>query len=284
MDGREAGPRPVRPVWTAGQVARELRIAEATLRSWHRRYGVAPRPPAPGQYRRYSEEDVARLRRMRDLISQGVLPSEAARTVAVTHAAAPEEVLPEVLAAARQLDSPRCRTLLRAALDQLGVVRFWDDVCRPALRVVDADQRVDPDCVDSEHTLSWAVAATLHQVEAGRGAPAVLLACADGEQHSLPLEALAAALAERGTPVRMLGAAVPGPTLVRAAATVRPGAVVLWAQREEAARAETVLALRDLPLCPIVAGPGWPPPVTGVQRVTSLAAAVALLSQLVGTG
>ena len=72
---------PGRSAWTAGQVARHLGIAESTLRSWHRRYGIGPQGSRPGRYRRYSEEDVARLRRMLDLIGLGLLASEAARTV-----------------------------------------------------------------------------------------------------------------------------------------------------------------------------------------------------------
>ena len=59
--------------WTAGQVAKHLGIAESTLRSWHRRYGIGPQGAEPGRYRRYGEEDVARLRRMLDLIGLGML-------------------------------------------------------------------------------------------------------------------------------------------------------------------------------------------------------------------
>lgn len=280
MDGREVAPHPARTVWTAGQVAKELSIADATLRSWHRRYGVGPQPARPGQYRRYTAEDIARLRRMRDLIAAGVLPSDAARTVEPfpAMADAPEQVLDAVLTAARQLDSSRCLALLCDAFTRLGVAAGWDRICRPALLAVDADQ--GDGCVDSEHALSWAVTAALHRVDRpSSSTPAVLLACVDTEQHTLPLEALAAALAEQGTPVRMLGAAVPTATLVHAVETTRPAVVVLWAQREEAAHADTVVALRGFPLFPVVAGPGWPRrPVAGAELVTSLAAAVSLVA------
>ena len=53
--------------------------------------------------------------------------------------------------------------------------------------------------------------------------PAILLACADEEQHSLPLEALAAALAETGVPSRLLGARVPPDALARRGRADRPG-------------------------------------------------------------
>ena len=69
------------PPWTAGQVARQLGIAESTLRAWHRRYGIGPHGSEPGRYRHYAEADVARLRRMLELIKLGMLASDAARAV-----------------------------------------------------------------------------------------------------------------------------------------------------------------------------------------------------------
>ena len=79
---RPGGPPPPGPAaWTAGQVARYLGISESTLRTWHRRYGLSPLDAEPGRYRRYQPGDVARLRRMVDLIGDGMLASEAAREV-----------------------------------------------------------------------------------------------------------------------------------------------------------------------------------------------------------
>jgi MerR family transcriptional regulator, light-induced transcriptional regulator len=273
-----------RPAWTAGQVARRLRIAESTLRSWHRRYGVGPHASRPGSYRRYTVADVARLQRMRDLIDTGMLPSEAAFTISEPAGPPFEDALAEVLAAARELDSGRCLAALAHSLATRGVVEAWERLCRPALLAVEADQRADSadHAVDHEHVLSWSIAAALHRVERpatnGSG-PLALLACTEAEQHSLPLEALGAALAERRVAVRMLGAAVPTATLVRAAATTRPAAVVLWSQNPATARVEAVRALGAFPLRRVTAGPGWPRRrLSGTERVTSLAAAIAVLT------
>ena len=74
-------PPPGPAAWTAGQVARYLGISESTLRTWHRRYGLSPHDAEPGHYRRYQADDIARLRRMVDLIGNGMLASEAARAV-----------------------------------------------------------------------------------------------------------------------------------------------------------------------------------------------------------
>lgn len=287
MSGSTDGPSDARPAvtWTAGEVAAELGIPMPTLRAWHRRYGVAPLPARPGAYRRYTDADVARLRRMHELVRSGTLPSDAARIVAgATTVSAPDELLVDVLVAARELDSARCAQLLTQAVTALGVVAAWEQLCRPALSLVDVEQRTTgpESCVDAEHVLSWSVTAAFHRVGAGRGVAsgaAVLLSCTDDERHTLALEALAAALAERRIPVRMLGAAVPPATLVHAVTTSRPAAVVLWAQRQQTAGAEALRPLRRLPVRRVVAGPGWPQrPLAGAEAVRSLPAAVHLLT------
>ncbi|MFC7616308.1 MerR family transcriptional regulator [Actinokineospora soli] len=244
-------------VLTAGEVAKRLRIAESTLRAWHRRYGLGPDAPEPGGHRRYGSDDLARLRRMRDLIATGVPPSSAAASVRDT---VPDlaATVAAVVAAARGLDALDCADHLGRAVAAWGVVDTWERVCRPALVAVDDDQRDDPDCVACEHALSWAVSAALHRVPRPVGAPATtLLACGDDEQHVLPLEALAAALAERDVAVRMLGAAVPKQALIRAVASTGVTAALLWAQAPATARAESVRALVRRGVRTLVAGPGW---------------------------
>ncbi|MCT2587764.1 MerR family transcriptional regulator [Actinophytocola gossypii] len=249
---------------TAGQVARSLGVAETTLRSWHRRYGVPPHADRPGGYRRYTREDIVRLERMRDLIRSGVLASDAARIAAVQPAepglgAARDRLLE----ASRSLDSRTCQAVLTEAVGTYGIVPVWDTVCRPALVEVEHEQRADPapaTCVPREHVLSWAIAAALHHVPPAvpeEARPTVLLACVEDEQHTLPLEALAAALTERHVPVRMLGAGLPTAGLVAAARTLSPAAVVLWAHRPDTAQVDALRRLRRLPPRVLTAGPGW---------------------------
>ena len=275
---------PGESAWTAGQVARHLGIAESTLRSWHRRYGIGPQGSEPGRYRRYGEEDVARLRRMLDLIGLGMLASEAARTV---QARDPEPVpaerdVADLVGAARLSDTERCRIVLDSVLSRRSVIDAWDEVCRPALIAVDADQRIDPDCMDIEHALSWAVLGALDRLPrppVSPDAPLVLLACVEAEHHTLPLAALSIALAGHRIPTRMLGAATPTPSLVRAVRVTVPGAVVVWAQRLDTAGPEVVRALRPYSARLHTAGPGWPvQPPPGVRHLGSLREAVDTLA------
>ncbi|MFL6120879.1 MerR family transcriptional regulator [Actinophytocola sp.] len=274
-------------VYTAGQVARALGVPEPTLRSWHRRYGVGPRAPRPGGYRRYTAEDIVRLENMRDLIRSGMLASDAARRVdGEVPTAALDEVRERLAAASHRLDSPACRAIVLEAVRTFGVVPVWERLCRPAMHDVEAEQAAragDEACVPREHVISWAVAAALHQVAplAPDGRPAVMLACADGEQHSLPLEALAAALAERHVPVRMLGAAVPLAGLVDAVRATSPRVVVLWSQRADTANPEALRRLRRFPSRLMTAGPGWPARRRGsAEHLDNLTDALATLTTL----
>ena len=49
------------------------------MRSWERRYGLAPSLHTAGGHRRYGPVDLARLEVMHRLVQQGVPPAEAAR-------------------------------------------------------------------------------------------------------------------------------------------------------------------------------------------------------------
>jgi DNA-binding transcriptional MerR regulator len=275
---------PSGPTWTAGQVAKQLGISESTLRTWHRRYGLDPHDAEPGHYRRYREEDVARLRRMLELVNAGALASEAARTVQHGESASvpPARDVADLVAAARELDTERCGFLLDGLFTRRGVVDAWELVCCPALAAVDGGHGGDPVQVAVEHGLSWALLGALHRLPRPPAAPAadmILLACTEGEQHTLPLAALSAALAEYRVPSRMLGAATPALSLERAVLETRPGTVVLWAQREETASPGALRALSRYPVRRIVAGPGWGTrPAGGAGRVTTLRGALALLA------
>ena len=149
--------------------------------------------------------------------------------------------------------------------------------------------------VEVEHLLSWHVSTTLRRCAppvGGRSealaAGPVLLACVPGEQHTLPIEALNAALVERGLPTRMFGAAVPAEALTAAVQRLGPMVVVLWAQARSTASLPLARHLADVrwgvqgarrrPLV-LLGGPGWAGPVVrDLLRPTSLRDALAILA------
>ncbi|MFJ1755458.1 MerR family transcriptional regulator [Kitasatospora sp. NPDC088134] len=197
--------------------------------------------------------------------------------------------------AALRLDGPEVAGILRAALEALGPVRAWTEVMMPALRAAGRKWAVDGEqYVEVEHLLSWHVSAALRSAAiapaAYREGPPALLAALPGEQHTLPLEAVAAAMAARGLPYRMLGAAVPPRALVDAVERLGPSAVLLWSQSRETADPRLAHRIggtewgpagsRTSPLL-ITAGPGWSRPalLPGAARPASLEAALALLDR-----
>jgi hypothetical protein len=165
--------------------------------------------------------------------------------------------------AALALDEQRISETIRAALVRDGSVRTWQELLVPVLSGLGNRFEHTGTCVEAEHLLSVAVIAEFSRRTAdlpGRVQHrAVLLASAEDEQHSLPLHALAAALAERGIDSRVLGPDLPYFALAAAVRRTGPGVVFLWSQ---AAATGDPAMLPDLfPRRPgarlILGGPGW---------------------------
>ncbi|MFF5311547.1 MerR family transcriptional regulator [Streptomyces massasporeus] len=198
--------------------------------------------------------------------------------------------------AALRLDAAALDELLEAVIVEHGLVAAWTEVIMPTLQAVGRKWESSGErYVEVEHFLSWHVSGALRRgappSAADRPGATIVLACVPGENHTLPLEVLAAALAERGLPVRMFGGALPVESLVTAVRRTGPAAVGLWAQsRTTASRplAQHVAAMewgvRGARRKPVVLtiGPGWSGrTVTGLPRPTGLAEAVAVLESVV---
>ncbi|KIA61307.1 MerR family transcriptional regulator [Nocardia vulneris] len=271
--------------YTVGQAARMVGIPVATLRSWTQRYGLGPSLHRPGRHRHYSQTDLAVITRMVGLVRAGASPGNAARAARAVSVPVPAlgDTAP-VLAAAERLDPTELLAAIIGHFVGYGVVATWNRLCRPAFAEIERRQADGDRLIDVEHMLSWAVATSLHRVvpllRPVAGVPVVVLACVAGETHSLPLEVLRAALAERGVPAVLLGASVPADALADAMAKQGPGSVaVLWSHTRETASPELARTVRDTAARTVAAGPGWcandlP---EGVIRVDSLEEAIDLL-------
>lgn len=291
---------------TVAAVARRLGVAPATLRTWDRRYGLGPSQHAAGSHRRYSSADIARLERMRRFVLSGVPPAEAARAALASADAEPDTsvrhgggqvvAIPDgtpqargLARAALALDADSCRVILAETLDKRGVVWTWDHLIAPVLVGVGQRWEQTGRGIEVEHVLSEAIQAELSARVSNdnqRSAAAVVLASAPGENHVLPLWALAAALSERGVEVRMLGARTPWEALGQAIRRIGPGGVLVWSQTPgtgDPAEAGTLPDVRPEPLL-LLGGPGWHPgvPPRG-EYVDDLSEAVARLARAAGT-
>lgn len=310
---------------TTGEVARRLGVAPTTIRSWDRRYGLGPTVRTSGQHRRWTAKDVARLEQMCDLTATGLPPAEAARVA--LGAASPEAHLLRVnptatpgaaarrrsraraglqlrdvrqeckgvARAALRLDASALDELLKAAIDKHGLVAAWTGVIMPTLQAVGRKWESSGErYVEVEHFLSWHVSGALRRhappVVADWPGAITVLACVPAENHTLPLEVLSAALAERGLPVRMFGSALPADSLESAVRRTGPVAVGLWAQsRTTASRAlaQHVAAIewgvRGARRKPVVLtlGPGWfGQSVPGLPHPPGLAEAVSAVESV----
>lgn len=247
-----------KPRYTVRVVAERVGVPTATLRSWSQRYGVGPCHHSPGRHRLYSDNDVVVVRHMHELIGQGTSARSAARL-------AMESVMPirgdvdSLLSAAFGLDLVALGQVLESHMRHFGVLDTWDLIVRPAFAAIVARQDAGDGCIDVEHALSWAVSRALHRAPLAPldTSTSVILACTSRETHALPLEALRAALAERGHGALTLGADVPMSALTDAIARVRSAVtVMLWSQTADTADREMVrAAAADAEV--LLGGPGW---------------------------
>ncbi|MCF2533936.1 MerR family transcriptional regulator [Yinghuangia soli] len=184
--------------------------------------------------------------------------------------------------AAMRLDPVAIGGLLDQALAADGVIATWEDLVVPVLfgmgRKWESANAAPGGrggggsghgirYVEVEHLLTCCVSAALqraasrtppHPEPGARLARGVLLACTPDEHHTLALEALAAALGERGVPVRMFGASLPRAALLQAVRRTGPAAVVLWSQTARTCDPESLDALREIPRTAVMPlGPGW---------------------------
>ncbi|MEU0564881.1 MerR family transcriptional regulator [Nonomuraea sp. NPDC005983] len=303
------------PGYGIGAVSRRLGVPAPTLRTWNLRYGIGPSRRSPGGHRRYDTADLLRLEEMNRLIHSGVAPAEAARralrlrgvppdveAAGRTQAPArpdgrpgPDEQIRtagQVPSAARlaraalTLDGRAVDAGLATALARHGVAWTWEHLVCPAFGTICRRQAETGAAVDVEHLFSDRLLAALHPLAERPERPVnvrpVLLACAEDEQHTLPVHALAAALSvHRRVETRVLGARTPYPALADAMRRLGPSVVFVWSQQAATGDPAPLAALPALrpPARVVIGGPGWWGELPArIARLSSLDEAVSLIA------
>jgi transposase-like protein len=181
--------------------------------------------------------------------------------------------------AAMALDARECTRILQAAVEVEGVPAAWEQLVLPVLVALGRRWETTGAGIDSEHLLSECVLGVLRThalAQPIRRNTSVLLACAEEEQHSLPVHVAAAALAERGVGARVLGARVPRDALAAAVRRSGPAAVLVYASMpvSDPGQLSALPRMRPAPRL-LVGGPGWEgvdlPAGVDAVRVGSLA-------------
>ena len=282
-------PDELSPGLTVAAVARRIGVAPDTLRTWDRRYGMGPSQHTAGKHRRYSTHDIARLEIMCRLVKDGVMPAEAARVARATDVAdlkinrteihlvtesehsdfgvvdfdSPKNAIRGLTRASAMLDSVACQNLISRLIEDKGVLWTWDKVLVPVLITIGEKWESTGEGIEIEHLLSEVILNELRQIAVEVDQPVnarpVILASTPHELHTLPIYAIAAALAEHQIESRILGARTPTEALAAACKKLNPSAVVVWSQSQGTADNLVWAALEPQRPAPvkIAIGPGW---------------------------
>lgn len=208
--------------------ARLTGLSPELLRAWERRHGVVEPARTPGGTRRYSAEDLERLRLVKAAVDAGQRIGQVARLdlEELKRRAAPERVIADgrldaILAALERLDGVEAQRLLSLQLSALGAVRFARELACPLTREIGerwANERMG---ISSEHlatgVLRSMLGAALQPGPVSLLGPRIVFATPAGEGHELGLLMAALVAMSAGANPLYLGADLPIDDLLDAA-------------------------------------------------------------------
>jgi MerR family transcriptional regulator, light-induced transcriptional regulator len=268
------------------RVAHLTGINPATLRAWERRYNlISPRRTDSG-YRLYSDEDVAMLMRLKQLIDEGLTISEAIARAGRGHPPlppdAPAPALLELRVELRDALLRFDRPAALAAYDRAAHLRpehRVEQLLLPTMRELGDLWEHGDAVVSQEHFASAFVREKLSQTIAAldtgiASGPEGVCAGLPGELHEFGLMAAAVRLAGKGWRVLYLGADVPLDDVRRIVRERRPqmlctSAVMRLDADEFRALAAELRGMAPRDTAVVIGGAGIPPlegrPVPGVR-------------------
>jgi methanogenic corrinoid protein MtbC1 len=250
-------------------------VPEATLRAWERRYGVVTPQRTDGGYRIYDDDDLDRLRQMRDLVAQGWGPAQAAERVADFAPSGGE--LPKVeefVAAAAAGDPTAIGAVVQRALDAVTVEVFVQGWLMPAVVELGGAWSRGEVSVGGEHLASQVLMRHLARLFDAEGRHStgqlVLVGLPTGARHELGIFSFATLARRRGLDVLYAGADLPAHDWVQLAgrADVSGAVIAVPTLSDVPAAQETVDALRaSFPSLVVAVGGGYQ---GGVEKAVQL--------------
>jgi DNA-binding transcriptional MerR regulator len=225
------------PRFRIGELARRTGVSPALLRAWETRYHLLSPSRSAGGFRLYSEEDEARVRRMRSLQEEGLSASEAARSAleggwspVEAPATTLDEAAKELRLALESYDEVEAQALFDRLLTTLTLDSALAEVVLPCLQEIGDGWERGELSVAQEHFAANLIRGRLLALARGWGqglGPRALLACAPGELHDLGLISFGLALRARGWTITFLGPSTPVETLADTATTLEPELVTI---------------------------------------------------------
>ncbi|NTV95394.1 MAG: MerR family transcriptional regulator [Thiobacillus sp.] len=217
-------------------------VNASTLRAWENRHGlIVPVRTASG-HRLYGQADVARIRRVQELLAQGLaLGRIAARLAAET----PETLaandsegrigwpgyIAETLRALADFSTERLDHVYGEACALFPIDAVTEGLLIPVLGQLGERWDKRPSGIAEEHFYSaWLrnkLGARLHHASAGLRGKTLILACLPGEGHEIGLLIFALMALQAGYRVIYLGANMPTRQIVHVARQVQSAAIVL---------------------------------------------------------
>ena len=162
--------------------------------------------------------------------------------------------------AAVALDPEQTALVVTTAFDDLGLIQGWEQVVGPALLALARGWETTGPGYDSELILTSAVLTALRArtVPPALTARPALLAPAEDERDALVLHVVAAALAERGVPSRVLPPGRPREAMAAAVRSTDPAGVMVLATSPVRDLGQfSVLPSPSPTTCLVLVGAGW---------------------------
>jgi MerR family transcriptional regulator, light-induced transcriptional regulator len=220
-----------------GELSRRSGVSPELLRAWERRYELLHPARSQGGLRLYSLDDLERVRLMQHHLARGLAAAEAAALASEQPAASGAEPVladarDELAEALAAFDEPRAHAVLDALLATVTTDTVLSTVVMPYLHELGERWERGDASVAQEHFATAVLRGRLLGLARGWGrglGPAIVLACAPGEQHDLGLIAFGLALRARGWRVVYLGADTPLTSVADAALASKAVFVVVCA-------------------------------------------------------
>jgi DNA-binding transcriptional MerR regulator/methylmalonyl-CoA mutase cobalamin-binding subunit len=252
---------PSRPLYRIQAVARATNVSEHALRVWERRYSTLSSHRSPAGYRLYTDEDIAKIRTIKELLDQGHAVGEIAalsfrelerlrdRSRGTAPSALPEPIAEvarrRFLDAIDALDPEEASRVTAASIVAFPPFELVNSVFGPLLQEIGDRWEAGTFTVAQEHAASAVIrghlAELLRMQRPADSAPAVIATTPTGELHEFGALLAAVAASTMGARVIYLGPNTPNADIASAAKSARARAVIFSVVCAEAAKVVEVL-------------------------------------------